>query len=524
MRRGCGLLVCLLLLAGCSRISVDQRDGHGMTQLMYAAKAGDIARADQLIRRGADVNAKVPTRDLREFIAFISWMQELPKSDIGYTPLMYAAAGRKPQMLSFLSGKGAHINETSRTGESALDLAVFSDDVEVIRPLTDAGVRIGGRHLAMAIGRGSPETLAFLLGRGGDPNEPPARPLATNPPPNPLLISAVRTGRIEMVKLLLDAGAKADVRDSHGWSALRWAKHDKHDEIVALLEAAGVQDDGAADAALLKAIQAGDSFGVEEALRNHANANGLDDRGVPMLHHAAQVGDAATVKALLAAGANVKAATQYDATALILAARAGHTEIVRFLLDAGSVIGYADPVYNDALSQAIDFQHEDTAVLLLERGADPNKGALALAALRRNQNLVILLLDHGADPKRDSLHILSEAARGGDDEIVVLLLDRGAEARARGEDGQTALHRAASNCSPTAMKALLDHGADVNARELNGYTPLLHATVAGKKENVAVLLAAGADPNAKDDNGKTVLQYAARYPEIEDLLRNAGAR
>src|SRR5438477_13119522 len=95
MRRlGTIVLVGAALTMACRGIGVDRRDEHGTTALMRAAMAGNRAESERLITRGADVNARVPTRDLRELIAFLSWMQELPASDIGYTPLHYAAQSR----------------------------------------------------------------------------------------------------------------------------------------------------------------------------------------------------------------------------------------------------------------------------------------------------------------------------------------------------------------------------------------------------------------------------------------------
>jgi hypothetical protein len=53
------------VLTSCGKIGIDKRDQHGMTSLMRAAQRGDVAEVERLIARGADVNATVPTRDLR---------------------------------------------------------------------------------------------------------------------------------------------------------------------------------------------------------------------------------------------------------------------------------------------------------------------------------------------------------------------------------------------------------------------------------------------------------------------------
>lgn len=167
---GAVAVLILFLLVSSGKIGIDKRDEHGMTALMYAAQRGDRVQAELLIARGASINARVPTRDLREFIAFISWMQQLPSSDIGYTPLLYAAQGGHANVAQLLIQKGADIHHAARGGETALDLAVWRSDLEMIQLLTDAGVRVEARQLAMAVARSTPETVRFLLEHGADAN------------------------------------------------------------------------------------------------------------------------------------------------------------------------------------------------------------------------------------------------------------------------------------------------------------------------------------------------------------------
>ena len=65
---------------------------------------------------------------------------------------------------------------------------------------------------------------------------------------------------------------------------------------------------------------------------------------------------------------------------------------------------------------------------------------------------------------------------------------------------------------------------DQNARDSNQVTPLISAAASGKLENLRLLINAGADVRARDRDGKSVLEYAARYPEVQEELRRAGAR
>ena len=108
-------------------------------------------------------------------------------------------------------------------------------------------------------------------------------------------------------------------------------------------------------------------------------------------------------------------------------------------------------------------------------------------------------------------------------------LDAGADPNARGQYGETPLHRLAwaSYDNAEAVRLLISRGADVNARSHGGTTPLhLAASWPDNFAIVVALLEAGANPNAMNNNGQTPLYYHDNYglnPEIERALVNAGA-
>lgn len=529
-RRALGLLLAVVagffILKGCGRIGIDKRDEHGMTSLMRAAQSGNRAEAERLIARGANVNARVPTRDLRELIAFMSWMQSLPKSDIGYTPLLYAVEGGHVDVARLLVSKGADVNQSARGTYNPLMMAVYRSNVEMMKLLAENGARIENRYLSMAIVHGSPSAVRFLLEQGANPNGSyPVTPDPKQPGPKPVavIIMAGQRGDPEILRLLIEHGADLKVRDQNGWSALRWAKSAKKMEAAKVLEDAGLRDDFADDEALIKALWAKDDAAVAAILERGANANARDGRGVSALIIAARNGEVGSVEALLRKGADANHASPYNATPLITAAENGNVQIIARLLAAGADVRHRERIEQTALYQAVSHKHEDAARSLLEGGADPNDGSLALAALGGNMAILKLLLEKGAQPGRDGRHLLSEAARGGRNEAVLLLLEQGADPRG-GEGDMTPLHYAAANCDAAAVKAMLAKGANPNARDLSGDTPLVFAAVNGKLENTHVLIAGGAKVDAKNEDGKTILDHARNHPDVADALRRAGAR
>ena len=525
------------MLTSCGKIGIDKRDQHGMTSLMRAAQRGDVAEVERLIARGAKVNATVPTRDLRELIAFLSWMQQLPESDIGYTPLLYAVQGGHEDVVRLLIGHNADVHHVARGGETALRLAIWRSDVKVIQLLAGVGARCDAGQFLMAVARSTPETVKLLLTLGADPNAtaPPNRRRA-GPPPLPPVIAATQRSDAAVLQLLIDAGANVNAQDHNGWSALRWAAQSRSrrqnqnmSTITELLEKAGARDQAGNNAAVLfEAVLQKDPVRVEQALRLGANPNAKDDRGVPPLVYAARFGQPAIVEALVRAGADVNANPENATTPLISAVGGGNVETVKALLAAGARVDQADRLHLTPLQEASSWKREEITRLLLGSSAPLDPAALAIASLNGSAEQVRILLGAGADPNANNGHVLHEAARGcyrhDNTEVIRLLLEGGATPRLKTDDDYTPLHRAAALCSPEAVRLLLQHGADPNARDLNRGTPLISAASSGKLENLRLLIAAGADVSARDSDGKSVLDRAASYPEVQQELRRAGAR
>jgi ankyrin repeat protein len=119
---------------------------------------------------------------------------------------------------------------------------------------------------------------------------------------------------------------------------------------------------------------------------------------------------------------------------------------------------------------------------------------------------------------------LHRAASRGHLTAVALLLDHGAKVDATDGEDVTPLILASYRGQTDVVKLLLERGAAVNAREKrNGLSSLSHAVGRGEKELVRVLLAHGADPLLKDAAGRTALERAEANgaSEIVALLKQA---
>jgi len=115
--------------------------------------------------------------------------------------------------------------------------------------------------------------------------------------------------------------------------------------------------------------------------------------------------DIATITSLLSQGADPNLHPKGKSTSpLYSAASAGEIPTLTLLLDAGALIDAQGGPYNTALKGAILANQQDSAVSLLERGANVNHRdgfadmtPLGLAARDRHLELVATLLEYGAD-------------------------------------------------------------------------------------------------------------------------------
>jgi len=176
-----------------------------------------------------------------------------------------------------------------------------------------------------------------------------------------------------------------------------------------------------------------------------------------------------------------------------------------------------------------------------ESGENLNK-CLTDAVLRNDTEFALLLLERGADPNAQgptdeiipallmALRWLQPDYRVPHENIVLLnaLLNKGADVNSRDSDGETPLIIAAWTNKIESVRVLLQAGADVNAKDNDGYTSLIAAAQYGYTDIVKLLLDWDADINAQTNDGLTALMRAVSRGHIATvrtlLSRNANVR
>jgi ankyrin repeat protein len=330
------------------------------------------------------------------------------------------------------------------------------------------------------------------------------------------LMTAARSGSVDVVTLLIEGGAKVNAAESfRGETALMFAAVENHAPIVKALIDAGADVNGRTVEYKFQKLTGG-------------------------------------------AGGIIHDRPQGALTALILAARQGAIESAEHLIAAGAKLDTTEPQYGfSALQTAIFNGHYAFAKFLVGKGADVNDGSLYVAMEMRNLakysnrpnppdtedgvshlDVTKLLLAKGADPNKPYIKKvpprqaqgdinppggatpLHRAVRGTDLAAVKLLLDAGANPGLAIGDGSTPLMAAANLGAPRGgdeevteaanradpvdiMKLLVDKGADVSAMNDLGMTAMHYAVQRGSEKAIEYLAGKGASFDVYNYQGQT---------------------
>ena len=183
----------------------------------------------------------------------------------------------------------------------------------------------------------------------------------------------VREGHSEVVRFLLDSGAKKEAADFMGSRPLHWAAMRGSAEIVGLLLNLGV-DVEATDSMGCRAMHWAAMRGFLDVLRlllaagADFEATNLKDPAQrrPLLW-AALGGHSCLVRLLLESGANKEVRSSDGSSALHLAAKGGHVKVVQVLLDFSAARDAVDHLGRSACELAAGHGHHEAAKLIGEK-------------------------------------------------------------------------------------------------------------------------------------------------------------
>jgi ankyrin repeat protein len=353
------------------------------------------------------------------------------RNAFGWTPLMCAVRLGRPHQCIRLIELGADVDTADLEGTTALMYCASSQD-----------------RLPLA---------EMLLELGADPN-------LKNKQGHFALLFATSNNLYHMTELLLVYGAWVDHRDDHstpitiedgdstrvwGSTSLMNISHDTHVEITKLLLSYGARPnlrDRYGGTAIHKATECGREDICLMLIEAGADVDARDVLTTTPLMIAIQKGHVGCVRILLEAGADVDMRDAITTTPLMIAIRKGNVECVRILLEAG-----ASPIIRDCLGdgpivRAIRARHVDIFDLLLEKGASidvtakPNDQTLLMLAVGCNcMEIARRLCEMGVDVNAQDadgysalLYVSRNSARCTEEEILgwcKLLVEQGAKTR-----------------------------------------------------------------------------------------------
>jgi ankyrin repeat protein len=477
---------------------INALDSYEECALHFAADAGQVEAARELVRRGARLDigrssVLMSAIDHPEVFRLLLDAGSNPDAEDsnGNSLINLAVVGRKVDVVKMLIEKKANINHPDSSGwPPVFDAAVYINDASLTRLLADGGADLTGTvnglgllHHAVV---GPPEIMKILLEF--------TRYLKLDTRDihgNTALVGGSMNSRanFECLKSLVYAGADVNAKDRDGETALHNAVRSENDKLLSLLLAQPETD-----------INWAGSYGTA-------------------LQQACQSRMITTVRTLLDKGAHINQVTpkSINSTPLVAALRSFRAQ-------------------RDQDSEQIDRLVRE----LVARGADVRQAvpgnmfytALSAACLGSGVGTINFLLDEGAaadlaDPVFGRLPLHFAAMNGLENLRTMLLAFRGSLLHSDGA-GKTTLHWAAQFGNAYAVRFILaskaiGEGAAraryVNQRDEQGWTPLCWAArqleltwVGGMRSETAdhaavvrVLLENGADADieCRLGNGET---------------------
>jgi ankyrin repeat protein len=525
-------------LATVTRLLKEGRDvnaalGDGTTALHHAAMRGDADMVSVLLYAGANVRATTRLG--------------------GYTPLHLASQRGHEQVIELLVKSGANPNQPTATGTTPLMFAAASGHVAAVKQLVAHKVDLNAKEqasdqtaLMFASAFDRPEVVKVLVEVGADVKAvSKVIDVATMTSPEEALQEEIRlsTQRASAQASGRPAPATPDKKNEvpgvtrafryneligkqGGFGAIHYAARQGSAAAVTALVDGGVD---------VNAKALGD--GTTPLLM--AIINGHYDLALSLLERGADPNLASEAGAApLYAAINIEWAPKsfYPQPRAQLQQRTGYMTLMKALLDKG-----ADP--NARLRKKIWYTQYNFDLLRTDEG-----GATAFwrAAYASDIEAMKLLLSYGADPfittvkgptqERDQ----QGGVRAGDANRLPPM--------PAGSPGINALHAAAGvgygegfagnahRYAPTGMLAAVkflveDVGIDINSVDDDGNTAVHHAASRGDNEMIQYLVSKGADVTKVNRAGLTTVDMAngpvqrtQPYPETIKLLESLGAK
>lgn len=333
-------------------------------QLRQATRAGNTARALELIKTGVDVNAK---DGLQESAYLLAASERAPgileaalaagadvddKDSWNGTALIRAAERGEPWIVGRLLEAGIERDHANRIGYQAIHESIWLGRdtdayADTVRVLVAGGVQLdrpsgteGLTPLAMAEQRGFARATATLRR---------AARAATLAPSTPdlALVEAIEKADADAAAIALRQGADLERRDPRGRTPLLQAVTRDRVDVIRLLVSLG------------------------------ADTNAVDDRQDTPWLVTGVTGSVPALEALLPGKPDLTIRNRFGGVSVIPASERGHVDYVRRVVKTGINVNHVNDLGWTALLEAVILgdgsqRYQETVRILVDAGADPN--------------------------------------------------------------------------------------------------------------------------------------------------------
>ena len=437
-----------------SDVNIRNRDGNSalfISVLKNRQKVGEMLLAKNADIFSTNTNNNSPLRLALKYGGSVqNWLITSrtikSKDGSGNSVLHYAAEWQYGDAITSLLTKGADISVKNANGETALFSAVKTNNPAIIRLIIDGGADIlardnlGSTVMHTAVRWDAPASIDCLFDYGVSVN------LQNSSGKSPLS-EAVIASKYDIARKLLSYGADPNSSDTNGVTVLMDAIHGNNPDNVRLLLNYGanpnVQEVNGRNA-YHEAAYMGD-IEIIKLIRN-AGGNPLsrDKQGKTPFSIVINK-DIETIREVLGSSYNITDSDGNSPVHIVVKSHAPK-DILQLLIDEGYPLDTKNSSGYTALTYAIEDNDIQTALILLENGANPfqlidkkGRNGVSIALEKNNKTMIgniVKYAGHMADVQ-----------------------------------GNTILHYAAKTSSPDIVKTLISYGLDKTVKNNSGDTP-----------------------------------------------------
>ena len=361
------------------------------------------------------------------------------------------------EAVQFLLDLGVNVNYSNSERKTALILASKAGQEDVVQTLISAGANINQKdnngHTALILSKTNKIFLLLLHPLYADIN-------IIIHEESTLLMIASDLGHLAVVEtLLVEYNNDPNIQNIVGWSAIMFASHSGHLQVVELL------------------------------LNQNANPNAHDNEGCTALMFACQNGHVHIVELLLKENVDPNVCSITGWTALLLASKNGHSNVVVMLLQYKANPHVEIRNHLDSFTIATVKGNTDVVNTFLNHSEIRFESlSMGLYYVRQLGHIpIISLLSHRIDIISDKTDLIISCAEGDLGTVIDQLMSGKIMPDIQFIHGITPL-MISSSCGHTdIVEALIQSGANVNKTDEFGYTALDYAEQA-KQDTTRVLL------------------------------------